>query len=123
MPNKLKSSSEEPNTPAWTAWAAIAVGFLVVAIAVWMSSASQRTVLANATATAGALASQRPTSTTGSVPTVQVILTATLLPTAVPTPTPTSDDPALAPSPTPEGQIELAVVHSNDTWGYILPCG
>jgi len=39
------------------------------------------------------------------------IPTPTLPPTAPPTPTPT-------PEP-----LELVVLHTNDTWGYVFPCG
>ncbi|MCS7286965.1 MAG: hypothetical protein RMK30_08075 [Anaerolineae bacterium] len=30
--------------------------------------------------------------------------------------------PALTPTPTPQ-PLELVVLHTNDTWGYVLPCG
>jgi len=26
-------------------------------------------------------------------------------------------------SPKPQGPLSLTVLHSNDTWGYLLPCG
>lgn len=40
-------------------------------------------------------------------------------PTAAPTPTPTRP-----PTPTPTPQpITLTVLHTNDTWGYVRPCG
>jgi len=29
---------------------------------------------------------------------------------------------ALPPTPTPE-PLELVVLHTNDTWGYVFPCG
>ncbi len=31
--------------------------------------------------------------------------------------------PALTPSPGSRGQLNLKIVHSNDTWGYLTPCG
>ncbi len=39
-----------------------------------------------------------------------------------PLPAPTSPPP-LASSPRSSGQLNLAIVHSNDTWGYLTPCG
>jgi 2',3'-cyclic-nucleotide 2'-phosphodiesterase (5'-nucleotidase family) len=30
---------------------------------------------------------------------------------------------ATAPPRTPAGPLQLAVVHTNDTWGYFWPCG
>jgi hypothetical protein len=37
-------------------------------------------------------------------------------------PTPTVVSP-LAPSPVRKGPLGLTIVHSNDTWGYLAPCG
>ena len=34
--------------------------------------------------------------------------------------------PATQTAPSPEvsaGQLRLTLIHSNDTWGYVLPCG
>ncbi len=35
---------------------------------------------------------------------------------------PSPASPLAAPSPTP-GPLALTIVHSNDTWGYVDPCG
>jgi len=44
---------------------------------------------------------------------------APVLSSAAPTPTPT-----IPPTPTPTPQpITLTVLHTNDTWGYVRPCG
>lgn len=37
-------------------------------------------------------------------------------------PSPTVVSP-LAPSPVTKGTLGLTIVHSNDTWGYLAPCG
>ena len=37
---------------------------------------------------------------------------------AAPTPTPT-----IPPTPTPASPITLTILHTNDTWGYVRPCG
>jgi hypothetical protein len=62
-------------------------------------------------------------------------LTATLAPTApsslLPSPTAVPESPVAAPSPTapppaqPVGSdhFHLTVLHTNDTWGYLNPCG
>ncbi|MDY7039621.1 MAG: hypothetical protein SVX38_02015 [Chloroflexota bacterium] len=53
-------------------------------------------------------------------PTLTMAATAT---SPAPTPTPTApptDSPT--PSATPQ-PITLTILHTNDTWGYVLPCG
>lgn len=40
---------------------------------------------------------------------------------------PSQEAPTVRPTevarPTPSGPLRLTIVHSNDTWGYLLPCG
>ncbi len=45
--------------------------------------------------------------------------------TAAPTntPIPPANTPSPTPTPTINAPLTLAVVHSNDTWGYVQPCG
>ena len=53
-----------------------------------------------------------PTPTPSAPPTANVVPTSTLAPTASPT--------AVA---LPNALTQITIVHSNDTWGYTLPCG
>ncbi|MBC7252193.1 MAG: hypothetical protein H5T62_18185 [Anaerolineae bacterium] len=49
--------------------------------------------------------------------------TATAVAAATSSPTPTST-PTASPSPTSEpSAFELTILHTNDTWGYVYPCG
>jgi len=59
-----------------------------------------------------AIPTQRPTPTP---PTYN-----SLAPTLTPTPSPQAPPPSTLP---PVENLTLVIVHSNDTWGYIRPCG
>ncbi len=73
----------------------------------------QRPAVAVATQTPGATATPLPPTHTPTIP-----------PTATVVPTPTSSPPPL-PTATAQPQVltHITIVHSNDTWGYTLPCG
>jgi 2',3'-cyclic-nucleotide 2'-phosphodiesterase (5'-nucleotidase family) len=49
-------------------------------------------------------------------------LAVVLLAGCIPLPAPNALSP-LAPSPDAKAGIHLTIVHSNDTWGYLTPCG
>lgn len=52
-------------------------------------------------------------------PTVVLLIALALVSACAPMP---ASSP-VAPDGTPTGPFELIVVHSNDTWGYLDPCG
>ncbi|MCD6553153.1 MAG: hypothetical protein J7M16_03975 [Anaerolineae bacterium] len=56
--------------------------------------------------------------TAAPAPTLTTTATTAAPITAAPTPTPT-----IPPSPTPASPITLTILHTNDTWGYVWPCG
>ena len=57
----------------------------------------------------------------GSTPTPMPATVAPVTATSTPIPTPT---PTTAPIPTPTPQpVTLTILHTNDTWGYVQPCG
>jgi len=80
---------------------AAGLGMLFVGWAAFLEHAPQPSPTSTATATATAVAA------------------ATSLPTPTSTPTPPP-----SPSPTSEpSAFELTILHTNDTWGYVYPCG
>ena len=96
------------NTGKRVGLALLVIGLLLYAfVGLWLISRPQRTDSAAAVAVTPR-STQPPTATT-------------MLPTWTPVPT------LVVPSPTPEppddGLFRLTIVHSNDTWGYTLPCG
>ena len=60
-----------------------------------------------------------PVAMWGATPTAWTALP--LAPTA--TPEPTSLPQSVLTSPLTSPALELVILHTNDTWGYVLPCG
>ncbi len=120
------------NTPRHTTglWVlgAIALGLLLTGGGIWVLSWQAQT-------SSAAIAQPTATHIRAALPTwtATLPLPPTASSTPQPTPTPTSLATATRPaSPTPSPTasrvaastpLELAIVHSNDTWGYVQPCG
>ncbi len=129
MTDNMSIPSTQSKNPRWLVPGILALGVLLIIAGVWLVRWTHRAASAQTTATASALARANPAASstataeqTRPLPTLVVTVHA---PTAVPTrtPSPTASSPTPTPSPLPPGTIELSVVHSNDTWGYTLPCG
>lgn len=120
----MKNSSK-PKVAGWLALGAIALGILLTTIGLWILSWHPHTQPASAAAgepTTTHIAAVLPTSTRQpATPTPQPATPTPLPPTATAVPTQTPEPPT--PSPTASEPLELAIVHSNDTWGYTQPCG
>ena len=104
MPSKHKVAGSSP-----------AGGTSVVAVAPWLV-ALQGVLLMFADRPWGRSYRTAPASL------VSLVLLAILSAGCASLPTPTVVSP-LAPSPVSKGPLDLAIVHSNDTWGYLAPCG
>ena len=140
----MTKTSTRKNSSGWLALGAVALGILCAGIGIWILSWSPRpeTLAAGNTPVPAATRPSLPTaiaavpSPTPS-PTTRTQATPTASPTraavqptptvAQLTPTAAAAQPTPLPSPTPtllpEGYFYLTIVHSNDTWGYTLPCG
>jgi hypothetical protein len=112
----MKNASK-PKMTGWMALGAVALGVLLTAIGLWILSWHPHTQPASA-------AAGGPTATR-IVAVLPTLAPPTETPTPVPpTPTqPTQTPVPPTPSPTASEPLELAIVHSNDTWGYTQPCG
>ncbi len=121
---------EMKNKGVWLALGAVLLGGLYVALGLWLlgrqpvQNGGRR---ATATPTGTPIIPPRPTvaPTPVRLPTLTVVHVTRPTPLPSPTvpPTPTSS-PAMVASPTLTTELFLlAVVHSNDTWGYVRPCG
>lgn len=119
----MKSSSK-PKITGWLALGTVALGILLTAIGLSMLSWRPRTQSAS-------VAADEPTSTR-----IVAVLPTLAPPTATPTPLPATPtltkpptvSPTAAPTQTPKvpaasKSFEIAIIHSNDTWGYTQPCG
>ena len=119
-----KQPTTDRNTGQAIALGAVLLGILCIVAGIWLLNRTpNEAVLAAATP---ALATAAPAPTRALAPTVArptntvvLALTPTLPPDvqdAAPTPTATS-------IPLQSGLFHLAILHSNDTWGYLMPCG
>jgi hypothetical protein len=117
---RRQDNPDKPERRSWLPIVLILIGLAVPAGGLWFLSTTNRPPAAAAatytpvpqpSATATSIP---PTSTPSAVPTASTNPTHT-----APTVTPTASPAAAAPG---EG-AEIAIVHSNDTWGYLLPCG
>lgn len=117
---RRQDNPDEPQRHSWFPIILLLIGLLVpVGGLLFLSTKNRPPAVAAATRT---LAPQPSVTATPIPPTVapNEMPTAAIDPTRVaPIATPTAS-PAAAP---PGEAIEIAIVHSNDTWGYILPCG
>jgi hypothetical protein len=52
-----------------------------------------------------------------------LVVAVILLTGCQPLPAPSAPSSPLVPSPGTKGLLSLTIVHSNDTWGYLTPCG
>lgn len=140
MRNASKSKSS-----AWLALGSATLGILLTISGLWMLSWHSRAQPASAVATSAIM--REPTTSK-----VAVLATLTAPPLATPTQTPPTVTPPPLPTITATAtnaadtaittpvatatqtpnlpassqvahKLELAIVHSNDTWGYTLPCG
>lgn len=115
---RRQDSPDKPQRSNWFAVLLILIGIAVPAGGLWFLSTMNHppaAIVATHTPVPQPSATPIPaTATPSATPTVN------FAPTRVaPTATPTAS-PAAAP---PGEEIEIEIVHSNDTWGYILPCG
>jgi hypothetical protein len=118
----------EPNDRRWVALGAIAVGILVVATGVWVlnwGAQAPPAAVANTVAspTAGRLARLNETATATATATAAPTSTRTPIPLPTYTTTPSPDVALPTPVGVTDGTIPITILHSNDTWGYTLPCG
>jgi hypothetical protein len=117
---RRQDSPDKPQHSPWFPIVLLLIGLLVPAGGLWFLSATNRppavagvtrTPVSQPSATA---TTAPPTATPNAMPTTNVEPTR-VAPAATPT---------VAPAAAPLGEaIDIAIVHSNDTWGYILPCG
>lgn len=117
---KRQDSPDEPQHHSWFPILLLLIGLAVPAGGLWFLSttnhapdvaAAMHTSVPQPSATATPVP---PTAASNAMPTVN----------AEPTPVAPTATPTVAPAAAPpEEAIEIAIVHSNDTWGYILPCG
>ena len=121
----MAKSTQKRDVRGWFALGAMLLGLLFVLAGVWVLSRTSRVRAARL--------QPHPTAT------VALPATATRRPDPTPTPRPTNTpvEPTataiVTPSPSPtlagldaepgDGTLELTVVHTNDAWGYLLPCG
>lgn len=64
-----------------------------------------------------------PTAAAGLTTVPFVTKVVTVSPTHTPVPLAETSAPMPTPTPTDAIPFSLAIVHSNDTWGYVQPCG
>ena len=119
----MKNASKH-QTAGWLALGAVALGILLTGIGLWTLGwrpQSQPAAAAVNEPTATRIVAVLPTATmpppTATPTEPPPTATATRTPGA-PTPFPTASQ-----VPGPSESLELAIVHSNDTWGYSRPCG
>jgi hypothetical protein len=114
-----KDSTVKRNPKGWLVFGVLLVGVLGVNAGAFFlisrpNPASPDLIVATATAPPKAAVGGRETAT----------LAAATLAAATPTSTPTRAKPTQVPTPTyADDLFHLAIVHSNDTWGYTEPCG
>jgi hypothetical protein len=116
---KRQDSPDKPRRHSWIPILLLVIGLAVPAGGLWFLTATNRPPDVAGAATSTPV--PQPSATATPIPaTASPIPTVTIDPTpVVPTATPTT-----APAAAPPGEaIEIAIVHSNDTWGYVLPCG
>jgi hypothetical protein len=134
-PRSPKPQEKQPDAGSrrWVTWAVVGL-FVVIAMAAVLISDLTSESGAVATPALTAIAGQ-PTNApqpTLPAPTRQTSSTLTIRPTntvlpvnpagQVATPPPKWDE-LVAPLVAPAGGWNLLVLHTNDTWGYVLPCG
>jgi hypothetical protein len=127
----MAKSAPKRDVRGWLALGAVLLGLLYVVAGVWVLSRSSSaraarlepqetaTPVLPATPTALATATRRPDPT----PTPQASNTPvepTSTATSTPLPSPTASKPVVEPG---DGILDLTIVHTNDAWGYLLPCG
>jgi len=110
------------NSGGWLAAGTIVLGAFCIGIGVWILSWAPETIpsvltVATLLPTATTVVTPTATATPAALPTLRATATSTFAP--VPTATWPSPDPTTSPTEI----FQLRIVHSNDTWGYTLPCG
>ena len=119
------SQSKQPTTGPKVSRAislgAILLGFLCIVGGIWLiNSTPERTSVAAATAQPMAT----PTATATPLPTETATETTETARTVAPTATATTPPNTTESTPTARGEsFRLVILHSNDTWGYLMPCG
>ena len=106
----MTKSTPKRRTGPWLALAALFVGIVYIGAGLWaLSRASSARSSAHTTTANSPTATPAPVDRPSATPTQPTAPTAT---------------PRQAAMDLPPGQrFDLTVVHSNDTWGYTLPCG
>jgi hypothetical protein len=136
--NHGKQPTTKPNTGRVIALGAILLGLLCIAAGIWLlnwtpKGASVAAAIAEPTTPLPAAPRHQTPAAQAVKPTHTVVpvATSTLPPDVKETPSERSEDPEHRVGPTPtatpvpikSGPFHLAIVHSNDTWGYLMPCG
>ena len=125
----MTKSTKHPTTSAsrtrWMALGAAVIAVLYIGGGLWLLSQTSNRNAAVAAVSTPTPEKQPPsaTPTAGSTPSaIPTVVIALNTPTAVPA-TPTADAQAATVTPSAGGDHTFAIVHSNDTWGYTMPCG
>jgi hypothetical protein len=130
--NGPRDQTAKQNTGRWIAYGAILAGVICIVVGVAILSWTPETPAAAAnthptpdahpqvaTSPLNTLVILTPLPATTSLP--KPTATRIVAPTHTPSPQVTPDTPT--PVQLTGGLFHLAIVHSNDTWGYTLPCG
>jgi hypothetical protein len=118
--------ADKPRTAKWIAYSIILLGILCIPVGIAILSWTPKP----ATTAANAEPAQIVLPLVGSSP-LSTLVAKSPLPTATATrvvaPTRTLPPQVTPETPTPvplaDGLFHLSIVHTNDTWGYTLPCG
>ena len=112
----------KPRKGRWLALGAVLLGLLYVTVGIWaLSRSSERMAASYATATPPSMPTStvKPDQGAGASTPTPPLATPAPATTSAPLPTATRS----STSASVEGTFSLHVVHTNDTWGYTLPCG
>jgi hypothetical protein len=125
---KRQDNPDEPQRHSWFPILLLLIGLAVPAGGLWFLTAANRApsvAVATSTSVPQLSATATPIPATAStIPTVNIDPTLVGPTLVAPTLVGPTSTPTVAPAAAPPGEAtEIAIVHSNDTWGYILPCG
>ena len=125
MTKSMKHPKTSKSKTKWIALGAALLAVLYMGGGLWLLSRTSNQSAAVAAVSTPTPETQPPsaTPTVGSIPSaIPTVIIALNTPTAVPA-TPTADVQAATVTPSAGGDHTFAIVHSNDTWGYTMPCG
>ena len=122
----IDNNDEQPTTDRNTGQAialgAVLLGILCIIAGIWILNRTPNEAVVAATAPALATAATAPTARPTGTPAPEIArpTNAATLPPGVQDAPPT---PTATPLTLQSGLFHLTIVHSNDTWGYLMPCG